>query len=198
LKQTIQFDAGLIRKYDKSGPRYTSYPTAVQFHEGFTAADYARWAERSNTSDKPLSIYIHQPFCATVCYYCACNKIITANRERAVPYLERLYHEIALQGELFDRSRPVTQLHWGGGTPTFINHEQMKELMDRTRESFSLLDDDSGEYSIELDPREIDGDGVAMLRELGFNRTSLGVQDFGPKRSSRPRGARGSARSVSI
>ena len=181
MKQTIQFDADLIRKYDKSGPRYTSYPTAVQFHDGFTAAEYAQWAERSNARGNPLSVYIHVPFCATVCYYCACNKIITANRQRAVPYLERLHREIALQGELLDRSRPVTQLHWGGGTPTFINHQQMTDLMDRTRQSFQLLDDDAGEYSIELDPREIDADGVALLRELGFNRVSLGVQDFEPE-----------------
>ena len=174
----IVFDPTLIRKYDKSGPRYTSYPTAVQFHDGFGEAEYREQAQASNASARPLSLYVHIPFCDTVCFYCACNKIITKNRRHAAPYLDHLHREIALQGALFDRSRPVTQLHWGGGTPTFISAEQMRELMRVTGEHFRLLDDDSGEYSIEVDPRETDDHTIALLRELGFNRLSLGVQDF--------------------
>ena len=120
----------------------------------------------------------HIPFCSTVCFYCACNKIITANRARAEPYLNRLQREIALQGVLFDRERPVEQLHFGGGTPTFISAEQMTTLLASIGEHFQLLDDDSGQYSIEIDPREADPNTVARLRELGFNRLSIGVQDF--------------------
>ena len=178
MNTAIVFDPALIRKYDKAGPRYTSYPTAVQFHAGFGATEYREQALASNASRRPLSLYVHIPFCDTVCFYCACNKIITKNRRHAAPYLDRLHQEIALQGALFDRSRPVTQLHWGGGTPTFISAEQMRALMQVTREHFRLLDDDSGEYSIEVDPRETDDHTIALLRKLGFNRLSLGVQDF--------------------
>ncbi len=178
MNTAIVFDPALIRKYDKAGPRYTSYPTAVQFHAGFGATEYREQALASNASRRPLSLYVHIPFCDTVCFYCACNKIITKNRRHAAPYLDHLHQEIALQGALFDRSRPVTQLHWGGGTPTFISAEQMRALMKVTREHFRLLDDDSGEYSIEVDPRETDDDTIALLRKLGFNRLSLGVQDF--------------------
>ncbi|MBL8251672.1 MAG: oxygen-independent coproporphyrinogen III oxidase [Candidatus Competibacter sp.] len=176
----LVFDPALIRKYDKAGPRYTSYPTAVQFHEGFGESEYREQARLSNAAGRPLSLYVHIPFCDTVCFYCACNKIITKNRRHTVPYLDHLYREIAWQGALFDRARPVTQLHWGGGTPTFISAAEMRELMRVTGEHFQLLDDDRGEYSIEVDPRETDQDTVALLRELGFNRLSLGVQDFDP------------------
>lgn len=176
--QNIIFDLALIKRYDKSGPRYTSYPTAVQFHDGFGEAEYRAWAARSNESGNPLSLYFHIPFCDTVCYYCGCNKVVTKDRDRASPYLERLHKEIALQGALFDKSRTVDQLHWGGGTPTFISHDEMRELMRVTGEHFNLRDDDSGEYSIEIDPREAKTDTIALLRELGFNRMSLGVQDF--------------------
>ncbi len=182
VDQTLEFDAELIRRYDQSGPRYTSYPTAVQFHEGFAEAQYRHWAARSNEGARPpLSLYFHIPFCATVCFYCACNKVITKNRARAVPYLEHLHREIAAQGALFARDRLVDQLHWGGGTPTFLNPQQMAELMAVTREHFTLRGDDTGEYSIEIDPREADADTMPMLRRLGFNRVSLGVQDFEPE-----------------
>ena len=176
--QNIVFDLDLIKRYDKSGPRYTSYPTAVQFHEGFTAEEYRALALDSNTSGRPLSLYFHIPFCDTVCYYCGCNKVVTKDRSRAAPYLERLHKEIALQGALFDNTRTVDQLHWGGGTPTFISHEEMRELMRITSEHFNLRNDDTGEYSIEIDPREVKTDTIALLRELGFNRMSLGLQDF--------------------
>ncbi|HED40278.1 MAG TPA: oxygen-independent coproporphyrinogen III oxidase [Chromatiales bacterium] len=181
MDQSLVFDIELIRRYDKSGPRYTSYPTAVQFHEGFAEADYRAVAAQSNQQGGPLSLYFHIPFCDTLCFYCACNKIATKNRKHAVPYLEALFKEIEMQGALFDRSRKVDQLHWGGGTPTFISHEQMTALMVKSREQFNLHDDDSGEYSIEIDPREVKNDTIKLLRGLGFNRMSLGVQDFDPK-----------------
>jgi len=176
----VVFDPTLIRRYDKAGPRYTSYPTAVQFQEGFGEAEYRAAAVASNAGGAPLSLYFHLPFCDTVCYYCACNKIVTKNRKRTAPYLERLFREIELQAALFDRSRPVEQLHWGGGTPTFLSIDEMRALMRKTREHFQLRDDDSGEYSIEVDPREANAEIIALLRELGFNRLSLGVQDFDP------------------
>ena len=181
MNTVLVFDLALIHKYDKAGPRYTSYPTAVQFHDGFGEAEYREQALASNASGRPLSLYIHIPFCDTVCFYCACNKIVTRNRRHTAPYLDHLYREIALQGALFDRSRPVAQLHWGGGTPTFISAAEMRELMRVTGEHFRLLDDDRGEYSIEVDPRETDDHTIALLRELGFNRLSLGVQDFDPQ-----------------
>jgi oxygen-independent coproporphyrinogen-3 oxidase len=175
---SIVFDPALIEKYDQSGPRYTSYPTAVQFHEAFTESEYARIAQETNASGRPLSLYFHIPFCDTVCFYCACNKVATKDRSLAAQYLARVFRELKMQGELFDRSRKVEQLHWGGGTPTFISHDEMRQLVAETRKHFTLLDDDSGEYSIEIDPREAQGDTIKLLRELGFNRMSLGVQDF--------------------
>jgi len=180
MDQQLVFDAERIRRYDTSGPRYTSYPTAVQFREEFGVSDYQAAAAASNHAGAPLSLYFHLPFCDTVCYYCACNKIVTNNRARTIPYLEHLYREITLQGALFDRSRTVDQLHWGGGTPTFLSADQMRGLMDQTRTHFRLRDDDQGEYSIEVDPREADAGTIRLLRELGFNRLSLGVQDFDP------------------
>ncbi len=181
--QSLVFDQELIRRYDTSGPRYTSYPTAVQFHDGFGEAQYRTAAQFTNGSvpPRPLSLYVHIPFCDTLCFYCGCNKVVTKNRARAAPYLQRLHREIALQARLFDRERPVEQLHWGGGTPTFISHNEMRALMRVIGEHFTLCDDDSGEYSIEVDPRETDDDTIAVLRELGFNRLSLGVQDFEPR-----------------
>ncbi len=180
MDQSLVFDIDLIRRYDKSGPRYTSYPTAVQFHEGFGEAEYRACVDATNheAALRPLSLYFHIPFCDTLCFYCACNKIATKNRAHAVPYLENIHREIAMQGDLFDRSRVVDQLHWGGGTPTFISHEQMADLMAKTRQHFKLHDDDSGEYSIEIDPREVQADTICFLRDLGFNRMSMGVQDF--------------------
>ena len=178
MDQTLIFDRALINRYDKAGPRYTSYPTALELHEGFTEEHYRQHITQSNTKGGPLSLYFHIPFCDTVCFYCACNKIVTKNRQHAEPYLANLIKEIELQGKLFDKSRMVNQLHWGGGTPTFLNYEQMRALMSATREHFTLKTDDSGEYSIEVDPRETNLHTVEQLRELGFNRISLGVQDF--------------------
>jgi oxygen-independent coproporphyrinogen-3 oxidase len=171
----------LIRRYDLSGPRYTSYPTAVQFDASFGVKDCLAAAESCKGSSAPLSLYVHIPFCAHVCYYCACNKVITKHRDRAQPYLDRLYKDIEKQAQLFSENRTVEQLHWGGGTPTFISNDQMRELMGELRKHFNLLDDDSGDYSIEIDPREADEDTLKTLRDIGFNRISLGVQDFNEK-----------------
>ncbi len=174
------FNRELIARYDRSGPRYTSYPTVVQFHEQFDSESYIENARLTNENlvPSPLSLYFHLPFCSTVCYYCACNKIITGNRKHAASYLDYLHREIKMQAQLFDTDRVVEQLHWGGGTPTFFDSSQMQALMDLTRSEFNLRDDDDGEYSIELDPRACNPDTIENLRELGFNRISLGVQDF--------------------
>ena len=180
MDQSIKFDLGLIHRYDRAGPRYTSYPTALELHDGFNDEDYRQHIIKSNTAGGPLSLYFHIPFCDTVCFYCACNKIVTKNRKHAEPYLENLYKEIAMLGDLFDANRVVNQLHWGGGTPTFLSFEQMQQLMSVTRQHFFLKDDDSGEYSIEVDPRETHSHTIKQLRELGFNRISLGLQDFDP------------------
>jgi len=183
LKQTIIFNKELISRYNLYGPRYTSYPAATQFNEQFGIKDYCQVVTDSNEDllPKPLSLYIHLPFCNTVCFYCACNKIITANRKHAIPYLEDLHKEINLQGALFDNDRVVNQLALGGGTPTYISHEQMSDLMNVMKENFTLREDDSGEYSIEIDPREIKVETISLLRNLGFNRMSIGVQDFDPQ-----------------
>ena len=172
------WDDELIRRYDLAGPRYTSYPTAPQFHEGFGVSDLGRAIERSNDGGNPLSLYIHIPFCSRVCYYCACNKIITANRRVVAPYVARLEKELAMVAALVTDSRPVRQLHWGGGTPTYISDDEKRRLMAAIREHFTLLDDDSGEYAIEVHPGDTTEEGIRCLRELGFNRLSLGVQDF--------------------
>ena len=182
MSEKIIFDAELIRRYDRSGPRYTSYPTAVQFVDTFDAARYRELAAASvaERPDRPLSLYFHIPFCDTVCFYCACNKHVTKDRGLAQPYLDRLQHEIAMQAALFPDGRVVEQLHWGGGTPTFISAAQMRELMATTRAHFTLADDASGEYSVEVDPREAPPETIRLLREIGFNRLSMGVQDFDP------------------
>jgi len=178
MNQQLVFDFDLIKKYDQAGPRYTSYPTALQFDEGFDRNRYQQIAGQSNSAGNGLSLYFHIPFCDTVCFYCGCNKIATKDRSKAQPYLDLVDKELALQSELFDRSRVVEQLHWGGGTPTFINHQQMTDLMNSTRKHFTLADDEEGEFSIEIDPREASADTVKLLRDIGFNRMSLGVQDF--------------------
>lgn len=174
----LQWDAQLIRQYDLSGPRYTSYPTAPQFSETFSAKDFNAAVERSNASQRPLSLYFHIPFCDTLCFYCGCNKVVTNNKGRAKPYLDSVVREIAMQAERFDTRRPVKQLHWGGGTPTFINCDEMSLLMNATRQHFNLVDDESGEFSIEIHPGRVTASTMEHLRNLGFNRVSMGVQDF--------------------
>jgi len=180
LHGNFRFDPALIRKYDGFGPRYTSYPTADRFHDRFTAADYVDALAARNQAgiEQPLSLYVHLPFCNTVCYYCACNKIITANRGRSAKYVRYLGQEIDIVSSLIEGDRRVQQLHWGGGTPTFLAHEEMSTLMQMLRNAFAFGDDT--EVSIEIDPRKVDVATVAFLRELGFNRISLGIQDFDP------------------
>lgn len=175
---TVQFDADLIRRYDTVGPRYTSYPTAVAFG-AFTEDEYKAHAYMSNEDPipLPLSLYFHIPFCDTVCFYCACNKIATKDRSLSEKYLRYLFREIEMQSKLYDRDRMVEQLHWGGGTPTFLNHDEMQALMDKIRTHFSLHTTDEGDYSIEIDPRSVTPETIGVLRGMGFNRFSLGVQD---------------------
>ncbi len=173
----IKWDLELIRRYDLSGPRYTSYPTAIQFDPALSAQEMVQTGQQTSDLQTPLSLYVHIPFCAHVCYYCACNKVITRNRKKAQPYLDTVYQEMAQLADWYADDRIVEQLHWGGGTPTFISNEQMRELMQQLRQHFKLLDDDSGDYSIEIDPREADAETLQVLREIGFNRISLGVQD---------------------
>ncbi len=177
------FDPDMIRKYDQSGPRYTSYPTANLFSGEFRPVTYARHARASNEHlvPKSLSLYFHIPFCDTLCFYCACNKIVTKNRSHADAYLEHLYREIRMQSELFDRDREVVQLHLGGGTPTFLSGAQIRGLLEETGRRFRLSTDDTREFSIEIDPRGIDAGHLAELHDIGFNRISLGVQDFNPE-----------------
>jgi oxygen-independent coproporphyrinogen III oxidase len=182
-QQTAEFDLDLIRRYDGRGPRYTSYPTAVQFHEGFGEADYKRLALASNGDDpasQPLSVYVHVPFCHSLCYYCGCHKIITRHQHSADPYFEHLVEEMRLQGRLFDPRRRVDQLHFGGGTPTFLDERQFGKVMDGLFRNFGLHHGEQREYSIEIDPRSVDKNALPRLAEMGFNRLSLGIQDFDP------------------
>lgn len=175
----VEFDADLIARYNKAGPRYTSYPTAVQFDPAFSVADYRREVAASNARGGPLSIYVHIPFCDTVCFYCGCNKIVTRNHNRVEPYLGRLGQEIALQAELLDTTRPVDQLHLGGGTPTFFSDAELERLMSELHAHFALHA--GGEYSIEIDPRGVGAERVRNMAKMGFNRISVGVQDFDPE-----------------
>ncbi len=180
-KNEVFFDEDLIKRYDGRGPRYTSYPTALQFDDSFTADDYRRHARNSNDSGRPLSLYVHIPFCKSLCYYCACNKIVTRNADRVAKYMRHLDQEIDMQSELYDRERKIEQLHFGGGTPTYLDENQMRTLMGRLRSAFSFDESNSREFSIEVDPRTVDSKMMAILAELGFNRLSLGIQDFDPK-----------------
>ncbi len=175
----LVFDPQIIRRFDINGPRYTSYPTADRFVEAFGSEAFRLWLGQRNIGavSRPLSLYFHIPFCNTICYYCACNKIITKDHGRSAKYLRYLARELALQSAcLEDRQPEVSQLHWGGGTPTFLSHDEMRQLMAATRKHFRLIE--GGEFSIEVDPRKVDRQTVALLAELGFNRMSVGVQDF--------------------
>ncbi len=174
------FNLELIHKYDKAGPRYTSYPTAPMFHAGIGGDAYAESLARAAKSDAPLSIYLHVPFCDTVCYYCGCNKVVTKQRERAEPYVDALLREIDMLADAVGNRRTVTQLHWGGGTPTFLSESQIRSIMARLKGRFTFADDADGEFGIEIDPRECHAGTVRVLREVGFNRMSMGVQDFEP------------------
>ncbi|MDO9992385.1 oxygen-independent coproporphyrinogen III oxidase [Glaesserella parasuis] len=169
----IIWDINLIQKYNQSGPRYTSYPTALEFNESYNDDDFKAAAARY--PNKPLSLYVHIPFCHKLCYFCACNKIITRHQHKVDIYLDYLEKEIKYRADLF-KDRTVTQIHWGGGTPTYLDEEQSLRLMAMLRKHFNVIDD--AEISIEMDPREIELEMLDHLREIGFNRISMGIQDF--------------------
>ncbi|MEZ9604990.1 oxygen-independent coproporphyrinogen III oxidase [Vibrio sp. 10N.261.55.A10] len=171
--QQIVWDQEILNKYNYSGPRYTSYPTALEFHEAFTVADYDMAC--TQYPERPLSLYVHIPFCHKLCYYCGCNKVITRHSHKADEYLDVIEHEIRQRASLLN-GREVTQLHFGGGTPTFLTKTQITRLMSILREEFNFTAD--AEISIEVDPREIELDVLDHLRNEGFNRLSIGVQDF--------------------
>ncbi len=178
--QELVFDPQVIRRFDVNGPRYTSYPTADRFVEAFGSDAYKMWLAKRTVGgiSRPLSLYVHIPFCNTICYYCACNKIITKDHGRSAKYIKYLGKELAMQAAALDGSHDVIQLHWGGGTPTFLAHDEMRRLMELINHHFKMLP--NGEYSIEVDPRKVDRETVKLLAELGFNRMSVGVQDFEP------------------
>jgi oxygen-independent coproporphyrinogen III oxidase len=172
----------LLTRFDVPGPRYTSYPTADRFVDAFGEADYVQaLSQRQSCSmgkPQPLSLYVHIPFCESLCYYCACNKIITKHKERAADYLRYLRKEVELHTRHLGRGQAVSQLHLGGGTPTFMSDDELRQLMALLREHFEFVP--GGEYSVEVDPRTVDENRLAVLAELGFNRLSFGVQDFDP------------------
>src|SRR5476649_1717756 len=180
LDAVVEFDPVIIGKMSQSGPRYTSYPTADRFTAEFGYGNFleALAALRMRGGRRPLSLYVHVPFCDTLCYYCACNKIITKDRSKAATYLSYLKQEIAMQARLFSGMKQIEQLHFGGGTPTYLSEKQMDELMAHLRQHFEFASDEDGEYSIEIDPRTVTRERVFSLRAQGFNRISLGVQDF--------------------
>ncbi len=177
----LDFDIDLIKKYDQPGPRYTSYPTAPHFHEGFTAENYLDEIVRTNTAAEkpPLSLYYHLPFCDTLCYFCGCNMIITRNRDRIKEYIKYVKNEIDLLRTYLDVDRPVTQLHWGGGTPTHLDPDEIADLVSYINTSFKI--DPSIEAGCEIDPRGLTRAHLEALRGGGFNRISMGVQDFTPE-----------------
>lgn len=171
------FDKALIQKYDGRGPRYTSYPTALQFSD-FTAEDYQHCLQQVAQTEQAISLYVHIPFCQDICYYCACNKIVTRDRSLADTYLHYLLKEAQLIKQTLGKKKVVKQLHLGGGTPTYLDSGQLTQLIFQLSHYFELLDSDDREYSIEIDPRTINKDSLALLKGLGFNRLSFGVQDF--------------------
>jgi oxygen-independent coproporphyrinogen-3 oxidase len=179
---TLVINPELLRRYDVAGPRYTSYPTADRFVEAFGEAEYLQALEqrRDGLGAKayPLSLYVHIPFCESLCYYCACNKIITKHHERAAEYLSYLAREVNLNIAHLGQGQVVSQLHLGGGSPTFLSDAELVQLMSMLRRNFSFTP--GGEYSVEIDPRTVNRDRLAVLAEQGFNRLSFGVQDFEP------------------
>jgi oxygen-independent coproporphyrinogen-3 oxidase len=173
-------DEQLLRRFDVPGPRYTSYPTADRFVEAFGCDDYIQALEqrRAGSMALPLSLYVHIPFCESLCYYCACNKVITKHHSKSAEYLRYLSRELELQVEHFGRGYNVSQLHLGGGSPTFLSDVELSDLLDMIKRHFNLTP--GGEFSIEVDPRTVTPERLQHLYQLGFNRLSFGVQDFDP------------------
>jgi oxygen-independent coproporphyrinogen III oxidase len=178
----IRFDERLMARYGQAGPRYTSYPTALQFTDAITPQEYLAAVAASDDAllRGPLSLYVHLPFCFSPCFYCGCNRIVSRDGNRIERYVGNLMQEIARQSRHFDRARVVEQLHFGGGTPTYLPKVLLMEIMESLAQHFQLTDAER-DYSIEIDPRSIEPDGLQLLKELGFNRVSLGVQDFDPE-----------------
>ncbi len=183
LTSSWPFDADLLRRYDRPGPRYTSYPTAPHFHPGFVEEDLRELAWRGNLYPVPrkLSLYLHVPYCHSPCFYCGCNRVITRDTSKAATYLERLKREIAMVAPLFEHTREVIQLHLGGGTPNFLTSSQLRDLMETLARQFRFSTRSERDFSIELDPRHVRPADIQALAEMGFNRASLGVQDFDPQ-----------------
>ncbi|MGB5082068.1 MAG: oxygen-independent coproporphyrinogen III oxidase [Burkholderiales bacterium] len=181
MPDKLVIDPDLIRKYGGNGPRYTSYPTADRFVEAFDAEAYGQWLRNRNVGGfaRPLGLYVHLPFCGTICYYCACNKIVTRDHGRSAKYLKYLKREIRLLADCLGEDRAISQMHWGGGTPTFLTDAELAEMMQALHSEFDFAA--GGEYAIEVDPRTVTPERVALLARLGFNRISLGVQDFNPE-----------------
>ncbi|HQZ46001.1 MAG TPA: oxygen-independent coproporphyrinogen III oxidase [Usitatibacteraceae bacterium] len=175
-----QIDLDLVQRFDKLGPRYTSYPTADRFVDSFGARSYqdAMQTRLLGAARTPLSLYVHLPFCNTICFYCGCNKVVTRDKSRAARYLHYLGVEIGMQAALAGDDRRVRQMHWGGGTPTFLSDQELRTVWDLLRTNFEFSPD--GEYAIEIDPRSCSPETIRLLAELGFNRASFGVQDFDP------------------
>nr|NIT60145.1 radical SAM protein [Fodinibius sp.]NIV14849.1 radical SAM protein [Fodinibius sp.]NIY28728.1 radical SAM protein [Fodinibius sp.] len=182
IKQTLMWvDLEMLRRYDRPGPRYTSYPTAPQFASEFGSKEFDAEIQRTNEAENPtdLSLYFHLPFCDTLCYFCGCTMIITRNRQRIDEYLDYLIQEIELVGSKIKKGRKVSQLHWGGGTPTYLDPAQTRRLFHAIREHFEF--DEDAEIGVEIDPRGMTEAHLDALRDVGFNRASMGVQDFHPK-----------------
>ncbi|ANO52554.1 oxygen-independent coproporphyrinogen III oxidase [Woeseia oceani] len=182
MNTDCHFDPEMLRRYSESGPRYTSYPTAPQFREEFNAADFQRHASNSNAEPIPrqLSLYAHVPYCFSPCFYCGCNRVITRDERRGEHYIERLLLELAMVAPLFARDRDVCQVHFGGGTPNFLKPGQLGRVLASMGRHFHFSDAPDRDFSIELDPRYVSVGDIAELAQLGFNRASLGVQDFDP------------------
>ena len=180
MYQPAIFDPELVRRYDRPGPRYTSYPTAPLFDTGFGEPEFLEQARRSNQEliPRPLSLYVHVPYCHSPCFYCGCNRLITRDPEKGRCYVERLLSETELVAPRFDRDRPVVQLHFGGGTPNFLSPEQLAAIVRKLGDHFSFVATCNRDFSIELDPRHVEPGDVAEYAEAGFNRASIGVQDF--------------------
>jgi oxygen-independent coproporphyrinogen III oxidase len=175
----VNFDVNLIKKYDTPTPRYTSYPPATELSESFTQQDFRDAISASNERQSPLSLYFHIPFCQSPCYFCGCNVVISNNKDIAIPYLEYLVRDIKQTASLLDTSRKVSQIHWGGGTPNYLNTTQVEHLLKNITSNFNV--DSDAEISIEVNPRHVNKDYIFFLRDIGFNRISFGIQDFNPQ-----------------
>ncbi len=172
----VKFDLDIIQKYNTPTPRYTSYPPATELTEAFTAKDFESAISISNSRKTPLSLYFHIPFCESACYYCGCNTVISEKKEIAIPYVKHLVQEIQQTASLIDSDRKVVQMHWGGGTPNYLNVHQVKKIWGNINQYFNL--DVDSEVSIEINPTYVDRDYILFLRGIGFNRISFGIQDF--------------------